>query len=120
MNSLKYFGISAVSAGITTPPDDSYEVLKEQHDDIYRKVIVKNGLITGLIFVSDIEKSGIIYNLMKDRVNVESFKQVLVADDFGFICLPEKIRRSRLAIPDSLPITSAVSVAQSEEALIGE
>ncbi|MEK7353923.1 MAG: hypothetical protein AABZ77_05390, partial [Chloroflexota bacterium] len=45
------------------------------------------------------EKSGIVYNLMKDKVNVEAFKKALVADDFGLLSLPEEMWRSHLELP---------------------
>ena len=120
MNSMKYFGVNIVSAGMATPPDDSYEILSSQDDNVYRKVILKNGLVVGLVFSGDIEKSGIIYNLMKDKVNVEAFKEVLVADDFGLASLPEEIWRPQLSIPPSLPASSLTSVEKPKEALVGE
>jgi NAD(P)H-nitrite reductase large subunit len=97
MNSLKYFGVNIVSAGMVAPPDKSYEVIIQRGGGIYKKVILKDGLITGLVFAGDIEKSGIIYNLMKDKVKVDGFKQELVAEDFGLASLPEEIWRARLA-----------------------
>ncbi|HEX79433.1 MAG TPA: NAD(P)/FAD-dependent oxidoreductase [Dehalococcoidia bacterium] len=98
MNSVKYFGVDTVSAGMVVPPDVGYEVFKTRHDDIYKKVVLKDGLIVGMIFSGDIEKSGIVYNLMRDRVNVSGFKEALVSDDFGLVSLPEEIWRSRLAV----------------------
>jgi NAD(P)H-nitrite reductase large subunit len=106
MNALKYFGVNIVSAGMVNAPDDSYEVLIKRGDGIYKKVIIKGGKILGLVLAGDIEKAGIIYNLMKDRVNVKAFKETLVSDDFGLASLPEEIWRARLEIP--------------EEAVIGE
>ena len=120
MNSMKYFGANVISAGMVTPPDGGYEVLTQKHNHIYRKVVLKDGLIVGMVFAGDIEKSGIIYNLMKDRVNVEAFKQVLIADNFGLASLPEEIWRPRLAIPASLPASSITSAEQPEVALVGE
>jgi NAD(P)H-nitrite reductase large subunit len=120
MNSVKCFGASTVSAGIVTPPDDSYEIVSEKHGDIYKKVVLKEGVIVGMVFAGDIEMSGIVYNLMRDKINVEDFKQVLVADDFGLASLPEEIWRPQLAIPPSLLASSVTSVEQPEEALIGE
>jgi len=120
MNAMKYFGVNIVSAGMVTPPDYSYETISERHGDIYRKVMLKDGLIAGMVFAGDIENSGIIYNLMKERVNVDNFKEALVADDFGLASLPEPIWQTRLAIPASLLAFSVKSVEQSEEALIGE
>ena len=120
MNSMKYFGANVVSAGMVTPPDGGYEVLAKKHNHIYRKVVLKDGLIVGMVFAGDIERAGIIYNLMKDRVNVEAFKQVLITDNFGLASLPEEIWRPRLAIPASLLASSVTSVKQPEVALVGE
>ncbi|MFH1650491.1 MAG: FAD-dependent oxidoreductase [Chloroflexota bacterium] len=100
LNALKYFGMHIVSAGMVTAPDDSYEVISERHEDIYRKVVLKDGRVKGLIFIGDIEKSGIIYNLMKDGVDVTAFKDTLTKADFGLAALPEALWRSHLEMPD--------------------
>jgi len=120
MNSMKYFGVNIVSAGIVATLDNSYEVISQKHDHVYRKVVLKDGLIVGLVFSGNIEKSGIIYNLMKDKINVEDFKQVLVADDFGLASLPEEIWRPRLAIANSLLASPVTSIERYERALVGE
>jgi hypothetical protein len=57
---------------------------------------LKDGLVVGMVFAGDIEKSGIVFGLMKDRVKVDDFKQALVAQDFGLVSLPEEIWRPRL------------------------
>jgi len=120
MNAVKYFGVSIVSAGMVSPPDDSYETVSKRHDDIYRQIILKDGLIVGMVFAGDIEKSGIVYHLMKDRVDVSGFKEVLVADDFGLAFLPEEIWQSRLAIltPELIPMVTTIE--EPEELVIGE
>jgi len=120
INAMKYFGVNIVSAGEVALLDNSCEIVSERHGDIYKKVVLKKGQIAGLVFAGDIEKSGIVYNLMKDRVNVDSFKEALVADDFGLASLPEEIWRERLAIPP-LELTSfVISVEEPEEAIVGE
>jgi len=96
MNSLKYFGLAVVSAGMLNPPDNSYELLSKKYDHSYKKVILKDGLVVGMVFAGDIEKAGIVFGLMKDRVKVDDFKQALVAQDFGLVSLPEEIWRPRL------------------------
>jgi NAD(P)H-nitrite reductase large subunit len=120
MNSLKYFGLAIVSAGMVEPPDKSCEVLVKKGDHSYKKVILKDGLVIGMVFAGDIEKSGIVFSLMKDRVNVAGFKQVLVADDFGLISLPEEIWRERLEAPPELLASSVAPPGQPEEIVIGE
>ena len=119
MNSLKYFGLDIVSAGIVTPPDDSYQVLSEKYGNTYHKVVLKDGLVVGMVFVGNIEKSGIVLGLMKDRVNVDGFKQELVAGDFGLVSLPEEIWRPKLEAPPS-ELVSPVPLEQPEELVMGE
>jgi NAD(P)H-nitrite reductase large subunit len=120
MNSMKYFGMNIVSAGMSFLDDENYEILSQKHDNIYRKVVLKNGVIVGMVFGNDIEKSGIIYNLMKNRINVEAFKQALIADDFGLASLPEELWRPQLTISPSLQASLVTSIEQPEEVLVGE
>ncbi|MGD9116029.1 MAG: FAD-dependent oxidoreductase [Dehalococcoidia bacterium] len=96
MNSLKYFGINIVSAGMVSAPDKSYEVVSKRRDGVYKKIILKDGLVAGLVFAGDFAKAGIVYNLMKDKVKVDGFKDELVGDDFGLASLPEDVWRARL------------------------
>jgi len=120
MNALKYFGVNILSAGMVNPPDDSYEVLIKRGDGIYKKVIIKDGKILGMVFAGDIEKAGIIYNLMKDKVKVGAFKEALVADDFGLASLPEKIWRTRLEIPASEEASIVPPLEPPEEEVVDE
>jgi NAD(P)H-nitrite reductase large subunit len=120
MNALKYFGINIVSAGLVAPPDDDYEELVYQRNGVYRKVVIKDGRLTGLIYAGDIEKSGIVYNLMKDGTDVSEFKKALVADDFGLASLPETIRREHLARPAADAVMVTATAEQPEEAVIGD
>jgi NAD(P)H-nitrite reductase large subunit len=119
MNSLKYFGLNVVLAGMVMPPDESYEVLTSSKDGAYRKVILKDGVVVGLIFASDIEKAGIIRNLIKNQINVAEFKQALVADDFGLTSLPGELWRPELELPAGA-VVSPVIAEELEEVIAGE
>jgi NAD(P)H-nitrite reductase large subunit len=121
MNSLNYFGIDITSAGMPTAPnDDSYEVISRQESSTYHKVILKDNLIVGMISAGNIEKSGIIFGLMRDRVNVESFKQSLLADNFGLAFFPRALWQERLETPPGLLLQSALSIQTEEGTFIGE
>lgn len=102
MNTMKYFGVDIISAGITVPPDESYRVFSQHNGDIYRKVVIKNNCVIGMVFAGDVEKSGIIFNLMKDKIDVSQFCELLTTDEFGLSCLPEEIWRPHLALPAEL------------------
>ena len=99
MNSSHYFGVSVVSAGTVNPPDVTYEQISNKSGRSYKKVIIKDGKVVGMVFSGDIEKSGIVYNLIKNKVDVTAFKQDLVADYFGLLSLPEEMWRSSLELP---------------------
>jgi NAD(P)H-nitrite reductase large subunit len=122
MNSLNYFGFDITSAGMPTAPNDNgYETISKQEDNIYQKVILKDDLIMGMIFVGNIEKSGIIFGLMRDRVNVESFKQCLLADDFGLAFFPRALWQERLAPSSDIILQQpALSIQAEEETFAGE
>lgn len=99
MNSLNYFGLPIASAGLFDPPgQDGYEVLSQLKGQDYRKVILKAGKVAGMTFVSDIARAGIVLGLMRDGVNVSDFKQALIADDFSFASLPDKVREERFEL----------------------
>ena len=120
MNAIKYYGVKLVSAGLVVPPDDNYEVIREAHDDIYRKIILKDGKLAGLVFAGDIEMSGIIYNLMKDGIDVSGFKETLVSDDFGLTSLPDEVRKARLEPPPDKYISVVTSIEEPEEVVVEE
>jgi NAD(P)H-nitrite reductase large subunit len=121
MNSLNYFGIDIASAGIAmVPSNDGYEAISRQENNMYRKIILKSNVIVGMIFVGDIEKSGIIFGLMRDRANIESFKQSLLADDFGLAFLPRSSWQEQLEAPPELILQSAPSIETEEETFVRE
>jgi len=95
-NSLKYFGYPLVSAGMVNP-QDGCEVLVSRGEKVYRKVVLKDDRIVGLVFAGDIQQSGLAFGLMRDGVNVRLFKDALVREDFGLTLLPQGLRRERWA-----------------------
>ncbi len=121
LSSLKYFGLDVVAAGMVTPPDGKgYDVLRRRYGDTYRMVVLKDGLVVGMAFVGNIEKSGIVFSLMKDKVKVDGFREALIADDFSLASLPEEIWRPRLEMPSSGLVSPVVSPEQPEEMVLGE
>jgi NAD(P)H-nitrite reductase large subunit len=121
MNSLNYFGIDITSAGMPTAPNDSsYETISKQEGNIYQKVILKDNLIVGMISAGNIEKSGIIFGLMRDKVNVESFKQSLLADNFGLAFFPRALWQEMLEASADIILQPALRIQAKEETFAGE
>jgi len=97
MNSLNYFGLDIAAAGIAVPPEgDGYELINKQKDTVYQRIVLKDDVIVGIVFVGAIEKAGILFSLMRDRVKVSNFKKMLLSDNFGLISLPRELWQRRL------------------------
>lgn len=100
MSALKYFGVPIISVGVGNPKDESTHEILVKHDaekDIYKKIVLKNEVIVGMTFLNSIERSGIIFYLMKNGVNVKEFKQELLSEDFGLVSLPSSLRQKLYA-----------------------
>jgi NAD(P)H-nitrite reductase large subunit len=101
MNSIELFKVPTISMGITNPEaGDRYEVLTYQDVENYqyRKIVLENGVLVGVVMVSNVDRAGIFAGLIRDKVSVEPFREHLLAPDFGFVHLPREIR-SKLFAP---------------------
>ena len=96
MSALKYFDMPIISIGVANPKNpEEYESLVK-HDperNVYRKIVLKDNAIVGITLVNAIENAGILFHLMKNRINVKKFKQELLSDDFCLATLSRSLRR---------------------------
>lgn len=106
MNSFAFYDLPIISVGINDPPEgevkkDGYEILSklDEEKNIYRKLVIKNNVVVGAIFAGDIDKSGIITYLIKNKVDVSDIRAKLLDDDFGFISFSRQFREERLEQP---------------------
>jgi len=102
MSALKYFDVPVISVGIVSEEGNGYEVLVDHQPErnLYKKIVLRDDMIVGMILVSDIEKAGIIFHLMKNRVDVREFKQRLISESFGLASLPASVRRKMFFMGD--------------------
>jgi NAD(P)H-nitrite reductase large subunit len=95
MSALNYFRVPVISVGLVNPAiDDEYEMVI-QHDstsNIYRKVVLKHGIIVGFTLVNDIERAGVLFYLMHGLLDIKDLGNQLVSDDFSLASLPSAIR----------------------------
>jgi NAD(P)H-nitrite reductase large subunit len=104
MTSMHYFDLPIVSAGLHSVPKEEkdvaegYEVLFRSKMDtgLYKKFVLKDGIIKGMIMINDIKGAGIVTDLMRDKVDVSSFKQSLLSEGFGLAHLPKDMIPDRL------------------------
>lgn len=85
MNSVDFFGLGSISMGITKPKkEQDYEIISQMKDDIYKKFVLKENRIVGMVLVGDIRVAGIINALIKNKIDVSSIKHLLLEDTFDY------------------------------------
>ena len=101
MSSLKYFELPVIAVGTVNPENISdYEVLSELKPEkpVYKKILLKGNKLAGFIFLGDLEKAGILFRLLKNRVDVAEIKDTLLSEDFGIVSLPEQLRQEMFEV----------------------
>jgi len=98
MNSIGFFRLPMITAGIIKPEEDGYEILVkvEVEKNSYKKIVIKEDKVVGFIFLKNVDRAGIITSLISEKINVKSFKEELLKDSFGYIDLPKELRKNRL------------------------
>jgi nitrite reductase (NADH) large subunit len=87
MNSLNFWGIPLIAFGITAPRDEAqYTIVKDSRPErnIYKKVVIGNNRIKGLILVGEIANAGVLFSLIQNQIDVSPFKDELLGDRFNF------------------------------------
>ncbi len=96
MNSVEILGIPSISMGITNPSaGDSTEIKKEfrPNEDIYKKIVIKDNKVIGIIMVGNIERAGIYCGLIRNRIDLSGVKENIFREDFGIIHLPADYKK---------------------------
>lgn len=86
MNSVDFFGLGCISIGITRPknPQD-YEIISNiKNGTYYKKFVLKENRIVGVVLVGDIQAAGIVGPLIRNKVDVSSIKHLLLEEDFNY------------------------------------
>lgn len=98
MNAIGFYGLPMVTAGIIKGEDDSYEVLEKKvpEKSVYKKIILKDNLVQGFIYLNNVDRAGIITSLIGEKIPVADFKEALLKDDFGYADLPRFLRKRRM------------------------
>ncbi|WAM34158.1 NAD(P)/FAD-dependent oxidoreductase [Caldicellulosiruptor morganii] len=99
MNSIGFFDVHMITAGIVMPNSDDIEVLvkHDREKNAYRKIYIKNGRVLGFMFINSIDRAGMITNMIKEGLNVESIKHRLLDEDFGYLDLPKELRQEKIS-----------------------
>lgn len=108
MNSIEILDIPSISIGLTNPADNndgSIEIIKDFKPErkFYKKIVILEGKIIGLILVGNIDRAGIYGGLIKNEIDVSSIKENLIKENFGIIQLPSDYKK-HLVVGDGIEV----------------
>ena len=73
-NAVNFFGLQSVSIGILEPAEgDCVEIWEDRNN--YRKVILRGGVVVGIITQGNISNSGIWQHLVKNKIDISRVKK---------------------------------------------
>lgn len=98
MNSVEILGIPSISMGLTNIGDKEekgIKVIKDFNPDknTYKKVVIRNDRIVGVILIGNIERAGIYAGLIENKIDISSVKENISREDFGIIHLPADYKK---------------------------
>ncbi|MEN2984146.1 MAG: FAD-dependent oxidoreductase [Dictyoglomaceae bacterium] len=97
INSIGFFDIHIMTGGINNPQENT-EILEKWEEDtkIYKKIYIDDNKITGFIFINSFDRTGIIVDLMRKKVNISEIKHKILSDSFGLLDFPREFRREKI------------------------
>lgn len=97
MNSIEVCGLPTVSVGLLEAVAGCTEVSRtDEARCSYRKLVLRDGAIVGMVSVGDIDRVGIITGLIRERTNVSGFVHALLAPRISIASLPAWWREEKL------------------------
>ncbi|MEW4415144.1 FAD-dependent oxidoreductase [Clostridium sp. AN503] len=87
-NMANFYGIVMFSAGKTRVDEKRYEVLVRRSRGSYRKLIIKDGVLEGVLMVGDISNAGVYLHAVSHHLNIEKVRghlfRLSFADWYGY------------------------------------
>jgi nitrite reductase (NADH) large subunit len=86
-NALNFFDVSLISMGITAPKEPSkYKIISDSRPlrNIYKKLVIQNNLLKGIILLGKIDSAGILLDLIQRKTDISGFEDELLNDNFNF------------------------------------
>ncbi|MFC1658237.1 NAD(P)/FAD-dependent oxidoreductase [Candidatus Omnitrophota bacterium] len=86
MNSIEFFELASISMGVTRPKGTGFEelVFLDEPRQIYKKFVLQNNRLVGMIAVGDVKNSGVFLSLIKEGADVSSIKDELISEGFNY------------------------------------
>lgn len=78
MNSINFYDLSLISFGIVNPRGREYETLVEYNPPNYRKLVIKDEKIVGMITMGNVRNSGVLLSLATRGERISNMRDILM------------------------------------------
>jgi len=78
LNATEVERVAIISAGDILAESDGSEVVSRKTKDSYRKLVFKDDVLTGAVFVGDVDRAGVYVSLIKTGVPVGLLKEKII------------------------------------------
>lgn len=93
MNSLQIFDIQMITMGLLkSSGKDEVLSLFDANKKIYRKLVLRNGKLIGAALLGEIDRAGIINNIIRSGIDISPIKDELLNKKINFYALPRNVR----------------------------
>lgn len=82
-NSMNFLGLECVSLGNIEAPDDSYDVDIIKTENVYKKIIHKDGRVYGVILLGDISYCGVLQQIVKNKIDISNINKNIFNIDYS-------------------------------------
>jgi len=86
MNSVEFFNLPVISMGITRPKRPQLEelIFFDEKRNNYKKFVLDNNHLVGMIAVGDVRNCGVFLKLIKEGIDISSIKDELISETFNY------------------------------------
>jgi nitrite reductase (NADH) large subunit len=85
MNTVKILDVPVTAIGMVDPVDTGYDLFIEEKDGAYRKLVFKNEVLKGALFINSTEKSEAYAYLIKNQIPLGNMKKLAIQGGLGDI-----------------------------------
>ena len=97
VNSVNFFGQPVMSAGFAAQEEgDGFTVLKKRDGSNYRKLVIKDNKLVGMILSGDVERAGLLTGMIRAEVDIRGLEDAMMSGELGLIDLPDNVVEERI------------------------
>lgn len=82
-STMNFLGLPTMSLGNANPEDDTYQVEIQETPTTYKKIVHKDGKITGAILQNDLAYSGVLQQLIARKIDITKVKKPVFDIDYS-------------------------------------